>query len=103
MAWEKRPGQGSLFKNDKKQQETHADMKGDALVHCPNCAKDFEAWLSAWWREGRGGDFLNMSIKPKEERSSPQTPKPSPPPPRTPPPPRLTPQQDQPANDDIPF
>lgn len=43
MAYEMRAGQGSLFKNDKKEKETQPDLKGkvmlpDGTVH----------WVSAW-------------------------------------------------------
>lgn len=69
MAYQKRPGDGTLFTNDKKgDNEKAPDRKGDALIHCPHCNADFEAELAGWLKDGKNGKFLSMSIKAKGDR-----------------------------------
>ena len=60
MAYEKRDLSGTLFKNDRKEQATHADMRGDVRID----GKDY--WISGWWKQGRSGDFLSIALKPKD-------------------------------------
>lgn len=107
MAYEKRPGDGTLWVNDRKEKDSHPDRKGDALIHCPHCSRNFEVWLSGWIKKGKGGDpFLSMSIKskddpgaaPRGERRNQPPPDARPAAPRPPPPP---PPDD--PEDDIPF
>jgi hypothetical protein len=62
MAYEKREGSGSLFKNDRKEQPNHPDYKGDILIDGQ------EYWLSAWIKEGKSGKFMSLAAKPKEAR-----------------------------------
>jgi hypothetical protein len=56
---------GVLFKNDRKEKDTHPDYKGQINVGGE------EYWLSAWIKEGRNGKFMSLSIKPKEEQAAP--------------------------------
>jgi len=53
---------GTLFKNDKKEQETHADYNGTINID----GKDY--WLNAWVKEGKatGKKFFSLSVKPKQ-------------------------------------
>lgn len=68
MAYEQKPGDGTLWINNKKQKDSHPDRKGDGLVHCPHCSHNFEVWLSGWIKEKKDGEkFLSMSIKSKED------------------------------------
>ena len=51
MAYEMRPGSGSLFKNDKKTTDKHPNLKGkvmlpDGTVH----------WVSAWSKKTQAGE-----------------------------------------------
>jgi hypothetical protein len=66
MAYEKRDGSGSLFKNDRKEQPNHADYRGDILIDGQ------EYWLSAWIKEGKNGKFMSLAAKPKEARQEQQ-------------------------------
>lgn len=45
MSYEHKPESGSLFKNDKKEKESHPDYKGSALID------GVEFWVSAWVNE----------------------------------------------------
>lgn len=80
---------GVLFKNDRKEKDTHPDYKGSINVG------GVEYWLSAWIKDGQKGKFMSMSIKPKEEQQA--APKR-----QAPPPPRRSGGFDDPA-DDCPF
>lgn len=52
-----------LFENDRKESDTHPDMKGSININ------GVDHWLSGWWKDGAKGRFLSMSIgKPKEAR-----------------------------------
>ncbi len=52
---------GVLFKNDRKEKETHADYNGSINVG----GTDF--WLNAWLKESKSGTkFFSLSVKEKE-------------------------------------
>lgn len=62
MAYELKDGQGSLFKNERKEKDTHPTHKGEIKID----GKVY--WLSAWVKEGKKGRFFSLSAKPKEDR-----------------------------------
>jgi hypothetical protein len=58
MAYEMRPGSGSLFKNDKRTEERHPNLKGKVML--PNGEV---RWLSAWTKKTAAGDtWLSLSV-----------------------------------------
>ena len=52
---------GILFKNDRKEKDTHPDYKGSIN------ADGVEYWISAWMKEGAKGKFMSFSLTPKEQ------------------------------------
>lgn len=62
---------GVLFKNDKKQKDTHPDYTGSYTFECPHCHKKSEHWLSSWIKEGKKGKFMSIANKPKDEAKAP--------------------------------
>jgi uncharacterized protein (DUF736 family) len=56
---------GSLFKNDKKEADTHPDYKGQINVNGE------EFWLNAWLKTSKQGTkFMSLSISPKDRQVS---------------------------------
>lgn len=64
MAYEMRENSGSLFKNDKKETESHPNATGKALIG------GVEYWVSAWTKEGAKGKWQSLSFKPVEAQST---------------------------------
>ena len=65
MAYEQRDNSGSLFKNDRKEKETHPDYKGDAMVNGQM------VWMSAWLKiASNGTKFMSFSFSPKEQQAA---------------------------------
>ena len=58
-------GQGSLFRNDKKNNEKSPEYTGSIMLN------GREMRLSAWVKEGKSGKFLSLQVSEK------QTPKPA--------------------------
>jgi uncharacterized protein (DUF736 family) len=56
---------GSLFKNDKKEADTHADYKGQINVNGQ------EFWINAWINTSKQGTkYMSLSISPKDRQIS---------------------------------
>lgn len=70
MAYELRELSGSLFKNDKKETDSHPNMTGSALID------GVEYWISAWTKEGNKGKWISLAFKQKDAK--PQQRKPAP-------------------------
>ena len=67
MAWEEREGQGTLFKNRKKQE-------GDNLPALTGSCKinGCECEVAVWKKQGKKGIYYSFSIKPKTDQQRPQ-------------------------------
>ncbi len=65
MSFEKRDNSGVVSKNDRKDLETHPDIKGSALID----GKDY--WISGWQKRNDRGTFYSLSFKAKEPASAP--------------------------------
>lgn len=58
MAYEMKVGQGSLFKNEKKEKETHPNLKGKVML--PNGEV---RWVSAWTKKTKAGEpWISFAI-----------------------------------------
>jgi hypothetical protein len=53
---------GALFKNARKEKETHPDYNGTINI------EGVEYWISGWTKDGKKGKFLSLSVKPKEDK-----------------------------------
>ena len=63
MAYEQKDNSGSIFKNDRREKDTHPHAKGDALID------GVSYWISAWTKTDRNGNkFQSLSFKRKDGR-----------------------------------
>lgn len=60
MSRERLDNSGALFRNDRKEKDTHPTHTGQALID------GREYWISAWVKEGQNGRFFSLAFKPKD-------------------------------------
>lgn len=96
MAYDQKDMSGVLFRNDRKEKDTHPDYTGNARID----GRDY--WLSAWIKDGRNGKFMSLALKPKDDQPRRERPADiNPPMGNAPQAPRASLSRDM--NDDIPF
>jgi hypothetical protein len=67
MAYEQRDLSGSLFKNDKREKDSHPNLTGTVMIG------GVEYWASGWTKERANGDkWISLSFKVKEQRNGSQ-------------------------------
>lgn len=67
MAYEPKDNTGSLFKNDKREKDTHPHARGSALID------GVEYWMDAWTNEDRNGNkYQSVKFKPKDQQQAPR-------------------------------
>ena len=59
---------GSLFKNERKEQDSHSDYNGSINI------EGVEYYLNAWVKESKkdGKKFFSLSVKPRWQQNAPQ-------------------------------
>lgn len=62
MGYERRNGDGVLFKNDRKQQDNQPDYTGNCLIN--GVEMDIGAWVKTARESGK--KFFSLSIRPKQ-------------------------------------
>ena len=63
MAYEQRDLTGSLFKNDKRETDSHPLYRGSAVIG------GVEYWMDSWLNESSSGvKYMSLKFKPKEAR-----------------------------------
>lgn len=68
MNYEQKDMSGSLFKNNRKEKDSHPDRTGSAMID------GVEYWVSGWVKQDRNGNpWMSLAFKPKQERH--ETPK----------------------------
>ena len=64
MAYETKDNTGSLWKNDRKEKDTHPDYTGSVRIN------GHDMWISAWLKESNGKRFMSLAFKPKDGTSA---------------------------------
>jgi hypothetical protein len=55
-----------MWENDRKAEDGHSDLSGDAAFRCPHCNQVWFSWINGWRKKARNGGLgLNLSFKPK--------------------------------------
>ena len=73
MGFETKPGNGALFKNDRKAEESQPDYRGDINVG------GTLYWLSAWVKTDKNNKkYFSLSLQPKERNYEDDIPEPAP-------------------------
>ena len=68
MAFEIKDNSGSLFKNDRKTEESHPQAKGSAKIN------GIEYWVSAWTKTTKEGvKWQSLSFTPKDAKPKPKS------------------------------
>lgn len=62
MAFEIKENSGSLFRNEKRENENHPHATGKCLIN------GVLYWVSAWTKEGSKGRFQSLAFKPVEQK-----------------------------------
>lgn len=61
MAYQMKENTGSLFKNDRREKDTHANARGSALID------GVEYWVDAWTNEASDGSkYQSLKFKRKD-------------------------------------
>lgn len=64
MAYEPKDNSGSLFKNDRREKDTHAHARGSALID------GVEYYVDAWTNEDRNGNkYQSLKFKRKDAQA----------------------------------
>lgn len=62
MSYEQKDNSGSLFKNDRKTQDSHPNATGSAKID------GVDYYISAWTKDGQKGKWQSLSFKRKESK-----------------------------------
>jgi type II secretory pathway component PulJ len=67
MAFTQKDNSGSLFKNDKREKDTHPNATGTCMID------GREYWVSAWTKTRDNGEkWQSLAFKPKEAKAAAQ-------------------------------
>ena len=70
MSYVHQPNTGSLFKNDKREKETHPNAKGSAVID------GVDYWVSAWTNDAKDGSkYQSLKFSKKDENKAPNRPR----------------------------
>lgn len=64
MAFTPKDNTGTLFRNDKREKDSHPNAKGTAIID------GVEYWISAWTKSGAKGNFQSLSFQRKDQQQS---------------------------------
>lgn len=70
MAYEVKPGTGSLWPARERKSERHPNYTGDMV--CPCC--EAKLWLSGWVKDHQGKKWLSLSANEKDKDKAPAKP-----------------------------
>lgn len=62
--YEQKDFTGALFKNEKREKDTHPHATGSALID------GVEYWVSAWTKDGVNGKYQSLAFKKKDKQEA---------------------------------
>ncbi len=66
MAYEQKDNSGSMFKNERKEKDTHPDRTGSAMIDGTSY------WVNGWVKQDKNGNpWLSLAFKRKEAKPQP--------------------------------
>jgi hypothetical protein len=66
-----RDNSGTVSKNDRKEKDTHPDIRGQATIN------GVAYWIDGWQKKNDRGTFYSLSFKPKDQPAPQQQAKPT--------------------------
>jgi hypothetical protein len=67
MGYEQKDMSGSLFKNEKREKDTHPNARGSCKIN------GVEYWMDAWTKKDKNGNpWQSISFKAKEAKAAPK-------------------------------
>lgn len=68
MSYQQRDNSGSLFRNEHKEKDTHADYRGECLID------GVPYYMDAWLKTAESGrKWMSFAFKPKEQKQDTRT------------------------------
>ena len=62
------PNSGRIFKNEKREKETHANGRGEGEVTCPHCQNRVLFFIDSWIKQGAKGVWSSLAFKVKDKQ-----------------------------------
>ena len=76
MEEKKYPNSGRMFKNERKEKDSHPDGDGEGEHTCSKCGHIDRFFINGWRKTGGKGPWWSLSFKDKRQQTQDDTPQP---------------------------